>query len=115
MSIEPVPSSSVNLLQGTLDLLILKALALDPMHGLGISRRIEQITAGTFQVKPGSLFPALHRMEEAGWLTSSWGESENNRRAKYYQLTKAGRRQLNVETVQWSRISLAIARALDAS
>jgi len=115
VSIEPVPSPSVNLLQGTLDLLILKALALNPMHGLGISRRIEQITTGTFLVKPGSLFPALHRMEEAGWLASSWGESENNRRAKYYQLTKAGRRQLNVETVQWNRISLAIARALDAS
>lgn len=110
-----MPSSSVNLLQGTLDLLILKALALDPMHGLGISRRIEQITARTFQVKPGSLFPALHRMEEAGWLASSWGGSENNRRAKYYQLTKAGRRQLNVEAAHWSRISLAIARALNAS
>ncbi len=110
-----MPSSSVNLLQGTLDLLILKALALEPRHGLGISRRIEQITAGTFQVKPGSLFPALHRMEEAGWLASSWGESENNRRAKYYELTKAGRRQLNVEAAQWGRISLAMARALDAS
>src|SRR5258707_13500478 len=110
-----MPPSPVNLLQGTLDLLILKALALAPMHGLGISGRIEQITAGTFNVKPGSLFPALHRMEEAGWLTSSWGESENNRRAKYYQLTKSGRRQLNVETAQWSRISLAIGQALDAS
>ena len=109
-----MPPPAVNLLQGTLDLLILKALALDPMHGLGISRRIEQITAGTFQVKPGSLFPALHRMEEAGWLASSWGESENNRRAKYYQLTKAGQRQLNIEAAQWSRISLAIARALEA-
>jgi len=108
-------SRSVNLLQGTLDLLILKALALDPMHGLGISRRIEQLTAGTFQVKPGSLFPALHRMEEVGWLASSWGESENNRRAKYYQLTKSGRRQLNLETTQWNRISLAIARALEAN
>ena len=106
---------SVKLLQGTLDLLVLKALALDAMHGLGISRRIGQITAGTFQVKPGSLFPALHRMEEAGWLTSSWGESENNRRAKFYQLTQAGRRQLNIESAQWSRISLAIARALEAS
>jgi transcriptional regulator len=107
-------AASVNLLQGTLDLLILKALALDPMHGLGISRRIGQITAGTFEVKPGSLFPALHRMEEAGWLVSSWGESENNRRAKYYRLTKAGRRQLNVEAAQWGRISVAIARALEA-
>ena len=104
-----------NLLQGTLDLMVLKALALEEMHGLGISRRIEQITNGTFQVKPGSLFPALHRMEEAGWLASAWGESENNRRAKYYKLTRAGRRQLGTETERWSRISLAIARALEAS
>ena len=104
-----------NLLQGTLDLMILKALALEEMHGLGISRRIEQITHGTFQVKPGSLFPALHRMEEAGWLTSTWGESENNRRAKFYKLTKAGHGQLETETERWGRISLAIARALEAS
>lgn len=104
-----------NLLQGTLDLMILKALALEEMHGLGISRRIEQITQSTFQVKPGSLFPALHRMEEAGWLSSSWGESDNNRRAKYYRLTKMGRRQLEAETERWGRISLAIARALEAS
>src|SRR5216683_608058 len=103
-----------DLLQGTLDMLVLKALALGPLHGLGVSHRIQQITKDTFQVKPGSLFPALHRMEEAGWLASTWGESENNRRAKYYRLTKAGRRQLNVEAAQWSRISLAIARALDA-
>lgn len=104
-----------NLLQGTLDLMILKALALQEMHGLGISRRIEQISQGTFKVGPGSLFPALHKMEEAGWLTSSWGESENNRRAKYYRLTKAGRRQLETETERWGKISLAIARALEAS
>lgn len=108
-------NESTNLLQGTLDLMILKALALQEMHGLGISRRIEQITKGTFQVKPGSLFPALHRMEEAGWLASSWGESENNRKAKYYRPTKAGRRQLEAETERWSRISVAIARALEAS
>ncbi|MBV9199359.1 MAG: PadR family transcriptional regulator [Alphaproteobacteria bacterium] len=105
---------SVNLLQGTLDLLILKALALSPLHGLGIAQRIEQISGRTFKVKPGSLFPALHRMEQAGWLKSSWGESENNRRAKYYQLTPSGRRQLSAETQQWGRISLAIARALGA-
>jgi len=95
--------------------MILKALAFDNMHGLGISRRIEQVTKGTFQVKPGSLFPALHRMEEQGWVVSTWGESENNRRAKYYRLTKAGRRQLETETERWGRISLAIARALEAS
>ncbi|HEV2304978.1 MAG TPA: PadR family transcriptional regulator [Candidatus Acidoferrales bacterium] len=102
------------LLQGTLDMLILKSLALSEMHGLGISRRIEQITKGTFQVKPGSLFPALHRMEEQGWLKAAWGESENNRRARYYQLTKAGRKHLGTETERWGRISLAIERALEA-
>ena len=108
-------SKQTNLLQGTLDLLILKALALRELHGLGISRRIEQITRGTFQVKPGSLFPALHRMQEAGWLSSSWGESENKRRAKYYRLTKAGQRQLGLETDEWERIALAIASALKAT
>lgn len=107
--------SQTNLLQGTLDLLILKALAMGQMHGLGISRRIEQVTKGTFVVKPGSLFPALHRMEEAGWLLSSWGESENNRRAKFYRLTAAGRRQFETETKEWHRISVAMAAALDAS
>src|SRR5688572_14957022 len=110
-----MPSNRTNLLQGTLDLLILKALALGQMHGLGISRRIEQVTQGTFVVKPGSLFPALHRMEEAGWLVSSWGESENKRRAKFYRLTAAGRRQFDTETKEWRRISVAIAAALDAS
>ena len=106
-------AKQTNLLQGTLDLLILKALGTGELHGLGISRRIEQITQGTFLVKPGSLFPALHRMEQEGWLTSTWGESENNRRAKYYRLTKAGRRQLETETERWGRISLAIAQALE--
>jgi len=106
---------TANLLQGTLDLLILKALALIGLHGLAISHRIAQITNGTFQVKPGSLFPALHRMEEAGWLSSAWGESENKRRAKYYRLTAAGRRQLQTETVQWETIALAMASALEAS
>jgi transcriptional regulator len=104
-----------NLLQGTLDLLILKALLAGELHGLGISRRLEQITRGTFLVKPGSLFPALHRMEEAGWLTSVWGESENHRRAKYYRLTKAGEKQLGAETEQWQRIALAIQTALQTS
>jgi len=85
------------------------------MHGLGISRRIEQMTRQTFQVKPGSLFPALHRMEEAGWLKASWGESESNRRAKYYRLTKAGQRQLQTETDQWNRIVLAMTNALETT
>jgi PadR family transcriptional regulator len=102
------------LLQGTLDLLILKALTASELHGLGVSRRIEQITGGTFVVQPGSLFPALHRLEEAGWLDSIWQPSENNRRAKYYTLTRAGRKQLGEETAQWNRIAVAIARALEA-
>ncbi len=104
--------NQANLLQGTLDLLILKAVGDGEFHGLGIARRVEQITQGTFKVRPGSLFPALHRMEEAGWLSSFWGESENNRRAKYYRRTKAGERQLGVETEQWSTISRAIGHAL---
>src|SRR5215210_4671729 len=110
-----MPPDRTPLLQGTLDLLILKSLALGEMHGLGIARRIEQITRGAFVVKPGSLFPALHRMEEAGWLGASWGESANNRRAKYYELTRAGRQQLKAETEEWGRISLAIATALRAT
>jgi PadR family transcriptional regulator PadR len=105
-------AKQMNLLQGTLDLLILKALGAGELHGLGISRRIEQITHGTFLVKPGSLFPALHRMEEAGWLSSFWGESENNRRAKFYLLTKAGKGQFTVEKEEWAKVALAMANAL---
>jgi PadR family transcriptional regulator, regulatory protein PadR len=104
-----------DLLQGTLDLLILKSLALDELHGMGVSRRIAQITNGTFEVKAGSLFPALHRMEEAGWLSSSWGESDTNRRAKFYRLTKTGRRQLHAESERWERISIAMTSALRAT
>ena len=102
------------LLQGTLDLLILKALSTGELHGLGVSRRIEQMTGGTFSVQPGSLFPALHRLEEAGWLSSTWDASDNNRRAKYYALTKTGKKQLSEETANWNRIAIAIARALEA-
>jgi transcriptional regulator len=105
----------MNLLQGTLDLLILKALGTGELHGLGISRRIEQMTRGTFVVKPGSLFPALHRMEEAGWLSSFWGESENRRRAKFYRLTKAGKGQVEVETEEWTKVAAAMADALRAT
>ena len=101
------------LLQGTLDLLILKALSAGELHGLGVSRRIEQITGGTFAVQPGSLFPALHRLEEAGWLSSEWEASENNRRAKYYRLTRTGRKQLGDETAHWNQIALAMAKALE--
>jgi PadR family transcriptional regulator PadR len=109
-----MPRRRATLLQGTLDLLILKGLSAGALHGLGVSRRIDQITRGTFVVQPGSLFPALHRLEEAGWLSSDWQPSENNRRAKYYTLTKAGRRQLGQEVTQWNQIALAIARALEA-
>ena len=104
--------STTPLLRGTLDLLILQCLTLGEMHGLGVARRITQITKGAYEVKPGSLFPALHRLEEQGWLSSTWGESENNRRAKYYRLTKPGRRQLAQETADWDRVSVAIALAL---
>ena len=108
-------SQPTTLLQGTLDMLILKSLIAGEKHGLGVSRRIQQISGGTFDVKPGSLFPALHRMEEQGWISSFWGESENNRRAKYYRLTKPGKKQLEAETKRWDRISWAIAQALEAS
>ena len=110
-----MPQTQTNLLQGTLDLLILKALALGELHGLGVARRVEQITRGTFDVGPGSLFPALHRLEAAGRLSSRWGASENNRRAKYYRMTASGRRQLEVETGAWKRIAVAISFALEAT
>jgi transcriptional regulator len=107
-------ATKTSLLQGTLDLLILKALSANELHGLGVSRRVEQLTGGMFSVQPGSLFPALHRLEEAGWLKAKWELSENNRRAKYYALTAAGRKQLGEETAQWNRIALAMAKALEA-
>lgn len=103
----------LDLLQGTLQLLILKSLALGEMHGLGIARRIEQLTRGTFQVKPGSLFPALQRMKDNGWVVASVGKSETNRDAKYYKLTKAGRRQLESATAQWQRAAAAITWLLE--
>ena len=104
-----------SLLQGTLDLLILRSLSLGPNHGLGVARRVQQITQGAFDVGPGSLFPALHRLEDQGWLRSRWGQSENRRRAKYYELTKAGRRHIDTETAAWSRIATAIASAIAAT
>src|SRR3954471_1660762 len=107
--------NKTDLLQGTLHLLILRALMPQPLHGLGVSHRIAQITNQTFDVKPGSLFPALHRMDEAGWLKSYWGESENNRRAKYYRLTAAGHSRFKTETDEWQRISLAMHTALESS
>jgi len=110
-----MPEQRKEVVQGTLDMLILRTLALGPNHGVGVSRRLQQITGDVFEVKPGSLFPALHRLEEQGWLQSEWGESENNRKAKYYRITAAGRRQLRAETEHWEQVSLAIARALRAT
>ena len=101
-----------NLLRGSLDLLILKALALEPLHGVGISRRIQQITKDAIDVSFGSLFPALHRMEEKVWLAAEWNISDNNRRAKYYRVTKTGKKQLEIEEREWERVVKAIAAAL---
>ncbi|MBP6771926.1 MAG: PadR family transcriptional regulator [Gemmatimonadaceae bacterium] len=106
--------SRLDLLQGTLDLLILRALSTGELHGLGVSRRIHQMTGTTFDVKPGSLFPALYRLEEQGWLKSHWGESENKRKAKFYALTASGKRQLAAETRLWEALSLAMAKALES-
>ena len=107
-------TSKADLVRGTLDMLVLKTLALEPMHGLGISRRIHQITDGVFDVQPGSLFPALHRLEEDGWIEGEWGESENRRRAKYYRITSAGRRRLGEERQNWGQIVTAITKLLEA-
>ena len=100
------------LVQGTLDMLILKTLSLQPMHGFGIARRVEQISRGVFKVNPGSLLTALQRLERAGWLDAEWRQTENSRRAKFYELTRAGRKQLDVETADWSRRVGAVARLL---
>jgi PadR family transcriptional regulator PadR len=105
---------NTDVIQGTLDMLILKTLSLEPMHGFGISRRIEQVSQGVFKVNPGSLLTAFQRLERMGWLDSEWRQTENSRRAKYYFLTKAGRKQLAVETADWNRRATAIARLLKA-
>jgi len=107
-------AESTEILQGTLDLLVRRALELGPMHGLGVSDRIKQVTQGVFVVKPGSLFPALYRLEQNGWIEGEWGESENNRKAKYYSLTRSGRAQLDKEKRNWQRIFGAVNRLLDA-
>jgi transcriptional regulator len=109
----PAPSNT-DVIQGTLDLLILKTLSLEPMHGFGIARRVEQISRGVFKVNPGSLLTALQRLERAGWLDAEWRQSSNARRAKYYSLTRSGRRQLDVETADWKRRASAVARLLAA-
>ena|SRR5215471_10693680 len=108
-----MPSESTELLQGTLDLLILKTLALQPMHGWGIAQRIQQVSQELLQVGQGSLYPALHRLEAKGWITSDWGPSENNRRAKFYSLTRQGRKQLGAELKNWKRIASAIALVIE--
>jgi PadR family transcriptional regulator, regulatory protein PadR len=105
-------SPSAEILQGTLDLLILKTLALDPMHGWGIAQRIQQVSRDVLQVQQGSLYPALYRLERKGLIEAEWGASENNRRAKYYTLTKAGREQLEKEQAEWERLSSAVALIL---
>lgn len=107
--------ANVDLLQGTLDLLILKTVALEPMHGWGISQRIQQMSADVLRVQQGSLYPALHRLEQQGWIASAWGESENGRRAKYYNLTKKGRKQLEVETTNWERLAAAVVQILETT
>ena len=104
-----------DLLRGTLDLLILKALSLEPLHGVGISRRITQITQGAFRVSFGSLFPSLHRMEERGWVEAEWTASANNRRAKYYRLTSIGRAQLKVEERDWKQVVKIMATAVESA
>ena len=105
---------STDVIPGTLDLLILKTLSLQPMHGFGISRRVEQISRGVFKVNPGSLIVALQRLERSGWLDAEWKQTENSRRARVYSLTRAGRRQLELETADWSRRTSAVARLLRA-
>jgi PadR family transcriptional regulator PadR len=109
-----VADTNTDVIQGTLDLLILKTLSLEPMHGFGIARRVEQISRGVFKVNPGSLLTALQRLERAGWLDAEWRQTANARRAKYYTLTRAGRRQLERETEDWTRRASAVARLLKA-
>jgi PadR family transcriptional regulator, regulatory protein PadR len=109
------PTTGKALVQGTLDMLVLGVLALEPMHGYGVTQRIEQISRGTFEVLPGSLFPAFRRLERAGLVSSEWRATENNRRAKYYRISAAGRRHLEAETRDWQRQALAIARILAVS
>ena len=107
--------AKADLLQGTLDMLILKTLALEPTHGWGITQRLQQISGGTFNVNQGSLYPALYRLEQQGWIESEWGNSENNRQAKYYKLTRAGRRQLSEEMENWERLSSAVNQILQTT
>ncbi|HZF09392.1 MAG TPA: PadR family transcriptional regulator [Thermoanaerobaculia bacterium] len=109
----PADTDAIDLPQGTLDLLILKTLALGPRHGWAISERVQQVSRDVLQIQQGSLYPALHRLERRGWIAAHWGTSENNRRAKYYELTKSGRRQLAVEESAWKKLTAAVAQVLE--
>jgi transcriptional regulator len=108
------PHTNADQLHGTLDMLVLKVLQAGAQHGYGIAVRLQQLSSEVLQVEEGSLYPALYRMEQRGWIASSWGTSENNRRARFYQLTRAGRRQLDAETESWRRLTGAVARVLEA-
>jgi PadR family transcriptional regulator PadR len=110
---ERMPNRSIDLPQGTLDLLILRTLSLEPLHGWAVSERIQQISSDVLRVQQGSLYPALHRLERRGWIKARWGTSENNRRAKFYELTKAGRRQLEIEREAWEKLTAAVAQVLE--
>jgi PadR family transcriptional regulator PadR len=107
-----VAKDKPDLLQGTLDLLVLKALQLEPQHGFGIAQRIQQLSSDVLRIEQGSLYPALYRLEERGWISADWGVSDNNRKAKYYALTRAGRRQLETEEAAWTRLSCAVNQVL---
>ena len=110
-----MPETRIDLPQGTLDLLILRSLSLGPRHGWAISQRIQQVSKEVLRVQQGSLYPALHRLERRGWLKATWGTSENNRRAKYYQLTRTGRKQLEAETETWRKLIVAVGQVLDTA
>lgn len=107
--------ASPDRLQGTLDMLVLKALALGPLHGYAIARRIQQVSGDVLRVEEGSLYPALYRMEERRWIAASWGTSENNRRAKYYRLTRAGRRELQAAGENWARLAVAVSKVMQSA
>jgi PadR family transcriptional regulator, regulatory protein PadR len=110
-----MPLPQIDLPQGTLDLLILRTLALGPQHGWAVSERVQQISHDVLRIQQGSLYPALHRLERRGWIKARWGTSENNRRAKYYELTRTGQKQLEVETESWQKLTAAVARILESS
>src|SRR3954454_10981253 len=110
-----MPSRSIDLPQGTLDLLILRTLSLEPLHGWAVSERIQQISSDVLRVQQGSLYPALHRLERRGWIKAKWGASENNRRAKFYELTRSGRKRLEIERNAWDKLTAAVARVLETA